>query len=83
MATGTVTWVHAGKGHGFIAPAGGGEDLFVERTEVVGDAKALVVGATVDFEQRAGPRGRILATSVVVRQSPSGRREQRDRSTTR
>ena len=65
MATGTVKWVDASEGYGFIAPDEGGDDLFVDRSDISAGS-TLFIGATVDFERRAEMRGRIVAKNVIV-----------------
>ncbi|MEZ5100047.1 MAG: cold shock domain-containing protein [Thermoleophilia bacterium] len=58
MATGTVKWFNDAKGYGFISPAGGGKDLFVHHSNILGSGfRSLAEGATVEYEERQGQKG--------------------------
>lgn len=57
MATGTVKWFNMAKGFGFIAPDGGGPDVFVhvsavERSGLTG----LREGQAISFDVEDDPR---------------------------
>lgn len=55
---GKVKWFSNEKGFGFIEPAGGGADVFVHYTAIVGDGyKTLEEGQEVEFEIVEGARG--------------------------
>jgi CspA family cold shock protein len=67
MPTGTVKWFNTTKGYGFIAPEGGGKDVFVhisavERSGLTG----LADNQQVAFELTDGRDGRQMATDLKL-----------------
>jgi CspA family cold shock protein len=66
MARGTVKWFNSQKGYGFIAPEGGGKDVFVhvsavERAGLTG----LAEGQVVEYEEVAD-KGKTSAQNLKV-----------------
>lgn len=67
MPTGTVKWFNTTKGYGFIAPEGGGNDVFVhisavERSGLTG----LADTQKVSFELMEGRDGREMASDITL-----------------
>lgn len=58
MLKGTVKWFNETKGYGFIAPADGGDEVFVHFSAIKGDGfRTLSEGQQVTFEVERGPKG--------------------------
>ncbi len=58
MAQGTVKWFNSEKGFGFIAPEGGGNDVFVHFTAIVAEGyRSLDENQRVEFDVAQGPKG--------------------------
>jgi CspA family cold shock protein len=46
MPFGTVKWFNEKKGYGFIVPEGGGSDVFVHHTGIVGENERVEYNVT-------------------------------------
>jgi CspA family cold shock protein len=58
VITGTVKWFNNSKGFGFIAPEGGGKDVFVHHSAIQGNGfKTLSEGQQVQFVVHQTPKG--------------------------
>lgn len=58
MATGTVKFFNVNKGFGFIAPEGGGKDVFVHITALeAAGLRSLSEGQRVSFDIQPDARG--------------------------
>ncbi|HEY7608549.1 MAG TPA: cold-shock protein [Alphaproteobacteria bacterium] len=68
MATGTVKWFNATKGFGFIAPDGGGKDVFVHVTAVQrAGLQALSEGQRVTFDVVDDRKGKKAENLVLAK----------------
>jgi CspA family cold shock protein len=58
VATGTVKWFNAERGHGFIVTDGGGTPPFVHHSAIGGgDYKTLALDTRVQYEPEQGESG--------------------------
>ena len=67
MAIGTVKFFNSGKGFGFVAPEGGGKDIFVHATAV--EAAGMTVlseGQRISFDTQADVKGARAVNLKVV-----------------
>ena len=67
MAIGTVKFFNTTKGFGFIAPDGGGKDVFVHATAVeAAGMRSLSEGQRVEFDIQPDARGSKAANLKAV-----------------
>ncbi len=70
MLKGQVKWFSNRKGFGFITPEGGGKDVFVHHTGIIGEGyKTLEEGQPVEYEVIDGPKGQ-QAEKVTKKEGP-------------
>jgi CspA family cold shock protein len=67
VATGKVKWFNPTKGYGFIAPTGGGQDVFVHISAVEkAGLSTLQENQTVEFEVVSN-RGKSSAENLKIK----------------
>ena len=65
MPTGTVKFFNEGKGYGFIAPDGGGQDAFVHITAVErAGMRSLRQDQRVSYDLQQDNRGKMSAVNI-------------------
>ncbi len=58
MTTGTVKFFNPGKGFGFVAPEGGGKDVFVHISAVeAAGMRVLAEGQRISFDTQSDAKG--------------------------
>ena len=62
---GTLVKWNDDRGFGFIAPAGGGAELFVHVSDFPRDGRRPAVGEVVSYETEAGPDGKTRAVKIM------------------
>jgi CspA family cold shock protein len=73
MPIGTVKFFNEGKGYGFIAPDGGGNDAFVHITAVESSGMlTLRENQRVSYELQPDRRGKMAATNLKAEDQAAG-----------
>lgn len=67
MANGTVKWFNETKGYGFVAPAGGGKDVFIHISALQRSGlQTLKDNQAVTFDLEKGRDGRESAINLKL-----------------
>lgn len=75
MVTGKVVRFDEIRGYGFVAPEGGGEDVFVHVNDLDVDKRLIAPGAVVEFSIEEGERGPKASNVRIVRNAPAVARD--------
>ncbi|MGF7236150.1 MAG: cold-shock protein [Frankia sp.] len=54
------------RGYGFVAPVGGGEDIFLHVNDLLSEKSSVVPGMTMEFEVEMGDRGPKASAARIV-----------------
>ena len=87
MTTGTVKFFNEGKGYGFIAPDGGGNDAFVHITSVErAGMRTLRENQRVSYDLQQDNRGKMSAVNLAAAEDsaqaePNGEQPASDQET--
>ncbi|MCF8607535.1 cold shock domain-containing protein [Gordonia sp. HY442] len=88
VANGKVVYFDSNRGFGFLAPEGGGDDVFLHINDISIDEGLLLPGAVVEFDVESTERGSKASNVSVTQEAPAGgdpaaergfRRDNRDR----
>lgn len=71
VVTGKVVRFDEVRGYGFVAPEGGGEDVFVHVNDLDVDKRLIAPGAIVEFTVEEGERGPKASNVTILRNAPA------------
>ncbi len=66
VPTGRIIQFNQTRGYGFIAPDGGGDDVFIHSEELKGQARGVQAGTRVQFDVVDGARGQKAYDVTVI-----------------
>jgi cold shock CspA family protein len=72
VRTGRVLRFDQVRGYGFIAPIGGGEDIFLHANDLLVDKHLVTAGVTMEFEVEQGDRGPKATGARLARAAAAG-----------
>jgi cold shock protein len=75
VSTGKVLRFDQVRGYGFIAPDGGGEDIFLHANDLLVEKHLVTAGTTMEFDVEQGDRGPKATSARIARPAgpaPSG-----------